>query len=233
MSGRIAYYGNIVTNGLVLDLDAAKKDSYPGSGTVWRDISGNRYSGSLVNGPTFSSTNGGAIGFDGVDDYVNMSNFTNPYAETIIVWVKSNTTTWNKYGWVSSSRRQNGHIFHPEFPGTRQLGFYILDSSATYTLVGSTTPADITIPHMYAYSTNGSNSHKCYIDSTFIIENTTSITRTTTPSPQIWYLGLDDFPADPNRYGNGIIYSVLRYNRQLTNSEVIQNYNALKGRYGL
>jgi hypothetical protein len=232
MAGRIAYYGNIVKDGLVLALDAAKKDSYPGSGTVWRDVSGNGYTGSLTNGPTFDISNGGGIVFDGTNDYVN-SSFINPYSETIIVWAKSNTTTWNKYGWISSSRRQNGHIIHPEFSGTRQLSFYILNSSAGFTLIGSTTPADITVPHMYTYSTNGSNSHKCYIDDTFITENTTSIIRTTTPTSQIWYLGLDDFPSDPNRYGNGVIYDVLRYNRQLSNSEVTQNYNALKGRFGL
>ncbi len=50
MSGRIAYYGNIVRNGLVLDLDAAKRDSYPGSGTSWRDIAGGVITGSLING---------------------------------------------------------------------------------------------------------------------------------------------------------------------------------------
>jgi hypothetical protein len=59
MAGRIAYYGGIVTNGLVLALDAAKKDSYPGSGTLWKDISGNTNNGTLINGPTFNSGNGG------------------------------------------------------------------------------------------------------------------------------------------------------------------------------
>ena len=71
MAGRIAYYGNIVKDGLVLDLDAAKKDSYPGTGTAWNDISGNRNNGTLTNGPTFNSSNGGSIVFDGTNDYIN------------------------------------------------------------------------------------------------------------------------------------------------------------------
>jgi hypothetical protein len=73
MAGRISYYGNIVKDGLILDLDAAKRDSYPGTGTTWNDISGNQNNGTLVNGPTFNSGNGGSIVFDGVNDYANLS----------------------------------------------------------------------------------------------------------------------------------------------------------------
>ena len=57
MSGRISYYGNIVKDGLVLCLDAAKKDSYPRSGTLWNDISGGQRNGTLINGPTFNPNN--------------------------------------------------------------------------------------------------------------------------------------------------------------------------------
>ena len=61
MAGRIAYYGGIVKDGLILDLDAAKRDSYPSSGTVWNDISGFQNNGTLINGPTFNSSNSGNI----------------------------------------------------------------------------------------------------------------------------------------------------------------------------
>ncbi len=60
----------IVTNGLVLCLDAASRKSYPGTGNVWRDLSGNGNNGTLTNGPTFSSANGGSIVFDGIYDPV-------------------------------------------------------------------------------------------------------------------------------------------------------------------
>ena len=60
---------NIVTNGLVLALDAANRRSYISGSFVWNDISGNRNSGSLINGPTFDSANGGSIVFDGTNDY--------------------------------------------------------------------------------------------------------------------------------------------------------------------
>ncbi len=60
----------IITDGLVLALDAANQKSYPGSGTTWSDLSGNGNNGTLTNGPTFDSGNNGSIIFDGVDDYI-------------------------------------------------------------------------------------------------------------------------------------------------------------------
>ena len=66
--------GNIVTNGLVLYLDAANYQSYISGSTTWYDLSGNNNSGSLVNGPTYSSTNAGSIVFDGTNDYVGLPN---------------------------------------------------------------------------------------------------------------------------------------------------------------
>jgi hypothetical protein len=226
MAGRISYYGNIVKDGLVLDLDAAKRDSYPGTGTAWNDISGFRNNGVLTNGPTFSNANGGGIVLDGSNDYID-STFVNPFAETIMVWVKSNTSTWNENGWISSSRRQNGHIIHPS-QSTKNVQFYIFNSAAGFLDIGVASITDITIPHLYCITTNGSNSHKIYVDGTFVSENTTSITRTLTPTAQIWYVGRDDTTT---RYGNGVFYNVLRYNRALSASEVLQNYNATKGRY--
>jgi hypothetical protein len=221
----------IVNNGLVLCLDAGNSRSYPGSGTTWSDLSGNGNTGTLVNGVGYNSGNLGSLSFDGSNDYVNFS-FVNPFAETIIVWVKSATSTWNKYGWFSSSRKQNGHIIHPD-QGSRSVMYYILNSSASFTLIGSVTPDNITIPHMYAYTTNGSNLHKGYFDGQLVGELTTSITRTTTPSPQVWYVGRDDEVNHPNRYGNGNVYSVIRYNRALTAAEIQQNFNATRSRFGI
>ena len=65
----------MIQDGLVLALDAGDKNSYPGSGTTWFDVSGNN-NGTLTNGPTFNSSNGGSIVFDGVDDFIQMSQTT-------------------------------------------------------------------------------------------------------------------------------------------------------------
>ena len=65
------YNPSIVTSGLVLALDAGNTKSYPGSGSTWTDLSGSVSNASLVNGPTYSSSNGGYISFDGANDYAS------------------------------------------------------------------------------------------------------------------------------------------------------------------
>jgi len=224
----------IVTSGLVLCLDAANRKSYSGTGTIWTDLSGNGNTGTLTNGPTFSSANGGSLVFDGSDDFVTVS-MVNPFAETVIVWAKSATSDWNTNGWLSCSRAQNGHIIHP-VSNSKKVEFYMGENSGPNQLIGIGTPTDITIPHMYSYTENGTNLHIAYIDGTEVARSTSSLTggssRSTTPSSVTTVFGADA-AFHLNRYGNGNIYVVLRYNRELSAAEIQQNYNALKGRYGL
>jgi hypothetical protein len=112
----------IVTNGLVLALDAADRNSYPGSGTTWRDISGNNYSGSLINGTSFNSSNGGVFSFDGVDDYLSLPNmnYSTSSNTTIEILMKITETSirtptagqTNAFI-ISSSGRQDAYYQRP------------------------------------------------------------------------------------------------------------------------
>ena len=231
----VAYNSKIVTDGLVLCLDAANRKSYPGSGTTWTDLSGNGNTGILNNmdGTNFNSANLGSLTFDGTNEFVTVS-MVNPFAETVIVWAKSATTNWNTNCWISSSRAENGHLIHP-VQGQKTVQFYMGQSTGPNELIGTGTPDNIMIPHMYSYTENGTNLHIAYIDATEVARSTYSMTfpagtRTTTPSLQTTYLGSDSILS---RYGNGNIYACLRYNRALSATEIAQNYNALKGRYGL
>jgi hypothetical protein len=67
----LSHSPSIVTDGLVLCLDAGNPKSYPGSGTTWTDLSGNGNNGTLVNGVGYSGDNLGSLSFDGVNDYYN------------------------------------------------------------------------------------------------------------------------------------------------------------------
>lgn len=83
------------TNGLVLCLDSANRRSYPGTGTSWRDLSGNNNDATLINGVTYS---GQVMNFDGVNDYVsipdsNQLDVTGPVS--LAIWVRG-TSTANK-----------------------------------------------------------------------------------------------------------------------------------------
>ena len=83
----LAHSPRIVTDGLALCLDAGNTKSYSGSGTTWNDLSGNGNTGTLTNGPTYSSDNGGSIFFDGTNDYVSLvDNLGDPQQFTIEFW---------------------------------------------------------------------------------------------------------------------------------------------------
>jgi hypothetical protein len=72
----IGYNTSVVRDGLVLYLDAANRKSYPGSGTVVKDIVSNSINGTLLNGVSFSNSNKGIFSFDGVDDYINLQDIS-------------------------------------------------------------------------------------------------------------------------------------------------------------
>jgi hypothetical protein len=101
-------FGRIVTSGLVLALDAADRNSYVSGSTVWNDVSGNNYSGSLINGPTFSNN---SILFDGLDDYSNhgyISQLYNTKTITYNLWLKWNTTFNNRI--IIGNENQTGVV---------------------------------------------------------------------------------------------------------------------------
>ena len=91
---------DLVQNGLVLALDAADKNSYPGTGTNWYDLISNANTGTLTNGPTFSNLNGGCIVFDGTDDYVNI-----PYNVNLNPATNVSVSVWSRLTVSDSSIR--------------------------------------------------------------------------------------------------------------------------------
>jgi hypothetical protein len=221
MAGRISYYGNIVKDGLVLDLDAGKQDSYPGTGTAWNDISGFRNNGALVNGPTFNSANAGSIVFDGTNDYVsttyntalndftacawfnstNISGYQRVLDKSFFAgfWVGRNTTFANSWG---------GGVCEPNPP----YGRYITLTDGQW---------------HYIVSRRQGTTHTILGDG---VSNTTSGTvPSTTLSTSILGLGRE-FDVGPSIF-KGNISIVHIYNRALSDQEILQNYNATKGRY--
>lgn len=233
MAGKVAYYGGIVVDGMVLNLDAAKKESYSGYGTNWFDISisGRGNSGTLTNGPIYRTDNGGVLVFDGVDDYcINPLSTGFTQKMTVITIGKSTNSTWNNYAGLGSARVNNGYILHNN-PFSTTVTFYVLNSSGAYTDIGSVTPANIQNFNFYALTTNGSNSHKRYLNGSLIGTSVTSITRTNTGSSQNNWLASDS--GTVGRYNSLTIGIHLVYNRELNATEISQIYNAYKLRFGM
>jgi hypothetical protein len=90
----LAHSPSIITQNLVLCLDAANPKSYPTTGTTWTDLSGNGNNGTLVNGVGYNTANGGALVFDGADDYItSLFATTSGQAVTYAGWLYSTETT--------------------------------------------------------------------------------------------------------------------------------------------
>ena len=224
MAGRIAYYGNIVKDGLVLDLDAAKKDSYPGTGTAWNDISGNGNNGTLTNGPTFNSGNGGSVVFDGTDDYVNCGNAINLQITvgTISAWVKTSTPGSSYRGIIVKQNTwglfvKDSILLSYDWGATadRSTGINIADG--TWKNVAMTFTETSGTP---------SNNAVIYLNGVAVLTTTIKNSNQTVP----FLIGAGSLVVQRI---NGNVAITQIYNRTLSSSEITQNYNALKGRFGL
>jgi hypothetical protein len=230
MAGRVAYYGQSVQDGAVLRLDAGKRDSYPGTGTTWRDLSGMQNNGTLLNSPTFNTNNGGILIFDGIDDYC-LNTLSNGFTQklTVITIAKSTNATWSQYAGLGSARVNNGYIIHNNYPSVTSVTFYVINNVGSYTDIGSVTPSNITNYNFYALTTNGTNSHKRYLNGALVGTSTNAITRTDTNSSQGNWLASDSGVA--GRLTAVSIGIHLIYNRELSSNEILQTYNAYKTRF--
>jgi hypothetical protein len=218
-------FGKIVTNGLVLALDAADRNSYPGTGTTWRDLSGNNNSGSLVNGPTFNSANGGSIVFDGTNDIVNTS-YISSNAFTWSVWFKTNVVS-SGYRNIISIPTPNYILLLMDGP-TPNLGFWTSDGLSGQSLSTPTIAANTWYNAVFVREGNSiTNGYKTYVNS---VSYGSANTGTWSAIDAISLGGRTD---GYDQFMNGNISQVSIYNRALTASEVQQNYNALKSRFNL
>ena len=216
------YSPKIVTNGMVLYLDASNTRSYPGSGTTWNDLSGNGNNGTLTNGPTFSTANMGSIVFDGTNDYVIASNSL----------LSHGTSDWTYSTWL-------------KFNGTPSLGTIFENGYWNNSLLVRFETSVITIYSMSTYWGNFTlsptlglwykldffrNGNTLYFYLNGKLSQSISFTADIQPTSNI-LIGSSQHAA--NQCFNGNISQFLIYNRALSATEVLQNYNATKSRFGL
>ena len=218
----------IVTNGLVLSLDAADKNSYPGSGTAWNDLSGNTNSGSLTNGPTFSNANGGNFGFV-TDDFVIMAENSslNTQTPSVEVWIKTNNTNQNGFWFEKGQVNTQYSLF--------QEGATIVWRQNLATLSSQTiTTANYISTSNWAQivGTFTSGNRRTYVNGALATSDAqTGSIATNAGGMSIGVYG--GFNGARGYYYNGSIASVKIYNRALSATEIAQNYNATKSRFGL
>ena len=227
----------IVRNGLVLYLDASQNYSYPRSGTTWRDISGNNNNGTLTNGPTFNSENGGSIVFDGVDDFVSVSNNStiNGTSQTISVWFKNSGTytTGNQAAEIIGKHNAvgsfNGYGIQlvNDF-GNIKVSAFVKNATVNYVTLNSTQIISSLIWYNATITFTSNSQIILYLNGISILSRATGLLTNSTQPLRIGQSNDLFF----NIY-NGSVAQTLVYNRVLTAAEILQNYNATKSRFGL
>ena len=220
-----AYAGpEIVTNGLVVTLDAANSKCYSGSGTTLTDISGNGRNGTLTNGPTYD---GQSIVFDGIDDSMtaNLTGVPNFSALTINVWHYSNTSNntclINNFPFILHFRGAGFYLRNNETPTPNESGYLAWQTAPsglrwnmiTGTWNGSTMK-------LYLNGDKQSNERSYSGGTTGLLGNNTNVT-------------IGGFFNSSQSWTDGKISYASIYNRALSDEEILQNYRALRGRFGI
>ena len=223
---------NIITDGLVLVLDAANVKSYPGTGTTWYDKSGNRFNGTLANGPTYSTSGGGSIVLDGSNDYIQIadngitSGF-NQQSFTINMWIKLTRDGTYEVVWSYDFTSHNPpyyaqHIRSNNSQGTLTMtingdGAYF---GGNVSVTGWTFGQWFNATFTRDFTTGANKSYK-----NGVLQESNTLLGTILYYNQPVWIGKSNFSTGYMK-GNAGQYSF--YNRALTSSEVLQNYNATK-----
>jgi hypothetical protein len=225
----------IVTSGLTLNLDAGNVISYPTTGTSWYDVSYVNNNATLNNGPTFSNSGvSSSIVFDGVDDYVSGPNLLNGATKaTLCGWVKRSST---------SSQISFGVLDYPNLPTDKRIEIVWYSDGNLYGEVGNTqndwvnttqTVNNTNWHHIsFVYDgTQPTNTTKVKLYFDGVLKTNTGSAGTIQSS--VSTTGPMVIGRRNTGYNSGNISTVQFYNRNLSDAEILQNYNAQKSRYGL
>jgi len=229
----IGYGPRVVTDGLVLALDAADTNSYPGTGSTWYDLSGNGNNGTLTNGPTYSSSNGGYLDFDGTDDYVaETSSLSDAFWQgnwTASFWVNFDTVN------TTSSSSNDRPLLHHGSSSTRK-GLHLTqrNSKIRFGLYSDDLDSTSTVTTGTWYNVVFTLNNSSYVKQNYlngVLDNShtgggayAGTGTNTRICGKVLTFGLSF---------DGFMSSCSFYNRVLTASEIKQNFNALRGRFGI
>jgi hypothetical protein len=234
-------YPTIVTNGLVLNLDAGFTPSYPTTATTWYDVSLGGNNGTLVNGPTFNSANNGSIVFDGTNDYVQTPIQVLDRPCTFSTWFNFSSLTANGgyntfFGQDTSISILRGRFYFQKAGGNidgiqlNKINFSIVKTD------GSIVPTN----GLNVVQTNTWYNYTAVLTATSISLYENGVLQNTTANSDSFITPNTNIVLNAGYFSNNIVdywpgsSSIFQiYNRALTAQEVLQNYNALKGRFGL
>ena len=225
---------NIIEDGLVFTVDAANPRSYPGSGTAWNSLKNSNNSGSIDNSPTFSTNNNGFFTFDQVGDKVNYPSLLSLEAlRTVSVWTKTPTTPTgtviSEGGKIMMGMSDTQFWIFKYNTGNSLYSSGNLSYGAYNVSVTSNTWYNLTAV-MYG---TGNNDFYLYVNGQPVTLSYSSTVMGNYTNEGSWMAVNGKSGSTYYNYYNGSIASLNIYNRALSAQEIKQNYNALKGRFGL
>jgi hypothetical protein len=227
-----ADYINLITRGLVMHLDASAPSSYPGSGTTIYDLTSYAYNGTLTNSPSYNSSNGGSLVFDGINTYITMgtamdfATYTSGFSIDLWVYPTSTSafsaifssayntsgTNWQVYVWYNTSA---------QFGTTQRYSGNQNDFNTSNTF---------SINNWYNVTVTSNNSTSyIYVNGVLQVSQSTGQINN---QPGDREVRLGNFKGYPAQY-TGRIATCRVYNRALSAAEIAQNYNVQKSRFGL
>jgi hypothetical protein len=221
----LSHSPRIVTNGLVIYLDAANPKSYPGTGTTWSDISGNSEVGSLLNGVAYNSDNLGSFIFDGTDDRVSVSSFDITTSEaTFLVALKRDGIQPDNEGILFS---RGTSVTGLNFRGnSNELAYHWNGGNFSW-------DSNLLVPdNIWSFCALSVQSSLAtmylYYEGSDILSSVNTATHSTTTLDNL-FVGIDTFSSARSFKGNISIAAI--YNRALSTAEIEQTFVALRGRY--
>jgi len=235
----ISYNTSIVRDGLVLHLDAANTKSYTGSGTVWKDLSGNGNDGTLINGVGYSTDNNGSLVFDGVNDYSfhSLSPIVGNSAFSITGFFYRTGSTLGRATWGIGGNSTLRGINSYSVTGSNLLSIDLWGSTTIQSNESYDLNQWIFAAWVYRGSTFSRNNISIYKNESEYTGSALTVSRgSETSVPNINSTGIVIARAgtiDSGYSAPVLISSICFYNRHLSAMQISQNFNALRGRYGI
>jgi hypothetical protein len=207
---------------------------YVPSTAIWKDLSKGNYNGTLTNGPTYDTNNYGSIVFDGVNDYVQV---TSPFgnidwstrAWSISAWMKLDTQGNRCLVNLNSSSTSN-YVLTNVWTNNRSYWYFIKNSTSTQFSFNQTT-SNFTINEIFhftmTYNGSGITSNNIFFYKNGVPLITTVGGAASVANQSGLQIGGTNYPLDGN------VYNFMMYNKVLSPTEVLQNYNTTKTRFGL
>jgi hypothetical protein len=231
--------GNIVKNGIIMYLDVANPNSYVSGSTSWNDLSRGGNTGTLINGPTFNSGNGGSVVFDGVDDYVKGNSIFSALNGTnklsLSMWINVTDLLSNRilFHIPKNLTASNSQVLI--FLRTTGVLDISVNSTGTYcrSITGSVTSniwTNININFDLSQASSA-NRIRPYVNGVDVFSVANNPPTSFPVSTGEYWLG-----EEANGYlapFKGNISNLILYNRVLTTSEIQQNFNATRYRFGV